>query len=292
MTYTCCERNANRKDRSVGKTRAAQPLLSRSSPEPLYRQLANHLEGEILGGRLKPGDRLASEGLLTDRFQVSRITLRQAVAELVRKRLLVRQQGKGTFVTAPAVRHDLRRAHGLLGSLFSQAEGASARLLRYELQVPPAETATLLDLGPQRPALRLDRLYLIDGKPVALAEAWLVSEVGALSSTTANLMSTEDMMRQVGIAIASSEVTMRAEAAGAAVGRALNISARAAVLVLRRRTLADDGAVKEVCRVWFCSDAYEFVCSAGPTVGAGSLFDIRDVGSGFDIPATRSDEHE
>jgi GntR family transcriptional regulator len=277
MTYAGCERNANRKDQLVGKTRAVQPVLSRSSPEPLYRQLASHLEGEILGGRLKPGDRLASEALLTDRFQVSRITLRQAVAELVRKRLLVRKQGKGTFVTTPAVRHDLRRAHGLLGSLFSQAAGASARLLRYELRVPPVETAALLNLGPHRTGLRLDRLYLIDGRPVALAEAWLVPEVGALSRTTAKLMSTEDMMRQVGIAIASSEVTMRAEAAGAAVGGALDISARAAVLVLRRSTLGDDGAVKEVCRVWFCSDAYEFVCSATPAVGAGGLFDIRNV---------------
>jgi GntR family transcriptional regulator len=292
MTYTDCERNANRREQLLGKTRAAQPVLSRSSPEPLYRQLASHLEGEILGGRLKPGDRLASEGSLTNRFGVSRITLRQAVAVLVRKRLVVRKQGKGTFVTAPSVRHDLRRSHGLLGSLFSQAQGASARLLRYELQVPPVETATLLNLGPQAPALRLDRLYLIGGKPVALAEAWLVSEVGALSRTTAKLMSTEDMMRQVGIAVAASEVTMRAEAAGAAVGRALNISARAAVLVLRRRTFGDDGAVKEVCRVRFCSDAYEFVCSAGAAAGAGTLFDIRNVGSGFDMPAVRSGGQE
>ena len=121
--------------------------LSRSSPEPLYRQLAGHLENEIRSGRLKPGDRLEAEGLLTRRFQVSRITLRQAVAELVRKQLLVRKQGKGTFVTAPAVQHDLRRSHGLLGSLFSQANGASARLLRYELRVPPAEIAALLNLG-------------------------------------------------------------------------------------------------------------------------------------------------
>ena len=67
----------------------------------------------------------------------------------MRKQLLVRKQGKGTFVTAPAVRHDLRRLHGLLGSLFSQAEGASARLLRYELRVPPAEIADALGLAPR-----------------------------------------------------------------------------------------------------------------------------------------------
>ena len=79
----------------------------------------------------------------------------------------------------------------------------------------------MLGLEPDRPALRLDRLYLIDGRPVALAQAWLVPEVGTLARATAKLMATEDMMRQVGIVIASSEVTMRAEAAGAVVGRAL-----------------------------------------------------------------------
>ena len=150
-------------------------------------------------------------------------------------------------------------------------------MLRYELLVPPAETAASLDLAPEQPALRLDRLYLIDGRPVAFAQAWLVPEVGKLARATAKLMSTEDMMRQVGIAIVSSEVTMRAEAAGALVGRALNISPRAPVLVLRRRTLGDDGTVKETGRVWFCSDAYEFVCTTGGPVATQGLFDIRNV---------------
>lgn len=255
----------------------AHAVLSRSSPEPLYRQLASHLEDEIRSGRLKPGDRLEPEGSLTGCFRVSRITLRQAVAELVRKQLLVRKQGKGTFVTAPAVQHDLRRSHGLLGSLFSQADGASARLLRYELCNPPGETAALLNLAPDQPALALDRLYLIEGRPVALAQAWLVSEVAALPRTTAKLISTEDMMRQVGIVIASSQVRMRAEAAGAMVGRALRISPHAAVLVLRRRSVGDDGLVKEVGRIWFCSDAYEFVCSTEKASRSQGLFDIHNV---------------
>ncbi len=252
-------------------------VLNRSSPEPLYRQLANHFESEISSGRLKPGDRLESEGLLIDRFQVSRITLRQAVAELVRKQLLVRKQGKGTFVTAPAVRHDLRRSHGLLGSLFAQAHGASARLLRYEMRVPPVEIAALLCQEPNQPAVVLDRLYLIRGRPVALAQAWLAPKVGALSRSTAKLMSTEDMMHQVGIVIASSRVNMRAGLAGAAVARMLKVSPRAPVLILHRKTLGDDGAVKEIGTVWFCSDGYEFICATGSPNSMENLFDFQNV---------------
>src|SRR5204862_1354430 len=103
-------------------------------------------EDAIRRGQFKPGDKLDSESVLTARFGVSRITLRQAVASLVNAQLLVRKQGKGTFVTAPPVRHDLRRLHGLLGSLFSQAEGASARLLHFEMRVPPDDVATAFGL--------------------------------------------------------------------------------------------------------------------------------------------------
>ena len=84
------------------------------------------------------------------------------------------------------MRHDLSRLHGLFGSLFSQAEGASARLLHYELRVPAADVAEALGLEPRREALSLERLYFIDGKPVALTEAWLVPAVAALPRAKAS----------------------------------------------------------------------------------------------------------
>ena len=256
----------------------SQPrLLSRSSPEPLYRQIANQLESDIRGGRIEPGHRLESEAALGQQFSVSRITLRQAIAELVRKQLVVRKQGKGTFVTAPAVRHDLKHLHGLLGSLFSQAVTASTKLLRYELRVPPADAIGSPNLPPGEPALCLDRLYLIAGTPVALAQARLVPEVAALARDKAALISTEDMMRDVGIRVASSQVAICAEAAGAVVGRLLKISPRAPVLVLRRTTFGDDRRIKEVGRISFCSDGYELVCSTYGLNPAQSLFDIRNV---------------
>ena len=161
---------------------------------------------------------MESEGLLIGRFQISRITLRQAVAELVRKQLLVRKQGKGTFVTAPAVRHDLKRSHGLLGSLFAQAtwrERSIAALRAARSSCKYCSTAELTaeaaGVG-TRPAVS-DRRQA----------GGFCSGSGSLPrsvhsrATTAKLMSTEDMMHQVGIVIATSQVTMRAALAGAAV---------------------------------------------------------------------------
>jgi GntR family transcriptional regulator len=259
------------------RTNPPPAQLQRSSPEPLYRQLAAVLENAVRSGRLKPGDRLDSEDVLAKRHGVSRITLRQAVELLVNRQIVVRKQGKGTFVTMPTVRHDLRRLHGLLGSLFSQAENASARLLHYELRQPPADVATALGLAPGSDSLSLERLYYIDRKPVALTAAWLVPAVAALPRARAELISTEDMMHAVGIQVASTQVAIRADAAGARVGRLLQLSPRAPVLVLHRTALGSDGVATEIGHVWFCSDSYQFVCSTQTQDSPEALFDIRNV---------------
>lgn len=235
--------------------------LNRAGPEPLYRQLASQFEAAIRDGRLRPGDRLDSEGALTARYRVSRITLRQAVDELVRKQLLVRKQGKGTFVTAPPVRHDLSRRHGLLASLFAQAENASARLVHYGLARPPAEIAKIMRLKPGEPALAVDRLYMIGGKPVALALGWLAEAAAIVPRAKAELIATEDIMREAGLVVAASHVSIRAQAAGAAIGELLRVSARTPLLLLQRTATGADGAVNEFGRIYFCSDSYEIVLS-------------------------------
>ena len=77
------------------KTNQSPAGLHRSSPEPLRRQLADVLERAIRDGELKPGDGLEYEDVLAARHAVSRITLRQAVASLVNKQLVVRKRGRG-----------------------------------------------------------------------------------------------------------------------------------------------------------------------------------------------------
>lgn len=251
--------------------------LRRSSPEPLYRQLAAQFEEAIRNGTLKPDDKLESEELLIKRFQVSRITVRQAIDDLVRKQIVVRKQGKGTFVTAPPVRHDLRRTHGLFNSLFSQARNASAKLLRYELAAPPAEVSAAMDLQPGEPALALDRLYLIGGKPVGLAQDWLDPAIAAFSQEKAETISTEEMMREAGLRIAYSQVSIRAETAGAVPAKLLQISRRAPVLVHRRSSFDAQNVAKEIARILVCSDSYEFVLSSQGRNPVDAVFDVRNV---------------
>lgn len=81
----------------------SQRPLDRSSPIPLYFQIAENLKRDITEGTLKPGDRLDNELDLTERLGVSRPTVRQAVQRLVDQGLVVRRRGLGTVVTAPRI---------------------------------------------------------------------------------------------------------------------------------------------------------------------------------------------
>ncbi len=261
-----------------------RPALHRASPEPLYRQLAARIEEDIRSGTLRPGDQLDSEQLLTRRHGVSRITVRQAIEALVEKSILVRKQGKGTFVTRPPVRHDLRRPHGLFDSLLSQAANARTQLLRYELATPPDAVAETMRLPAGGRALALDRLYLIGSRPIGLVQVWLEPAIAAIPRSRAETISTAEMLRESGIVIERSEISIRAETAGVSTARLLRISPRAAVLVHQRRCLGEDGAAREVARLSVCSDSYEFVASTERLRPSGlspleSLFDVRTVES-------------
>ena len=82
--------------------------LDRSSPVPLYYQLAQAIEAAIRDGHLAPGDRFENELDLAKRLTLSRPTTRRAIQEMVDKGLLVRKRGVGTQVVRSQVRRDER----------------------------------------------------------------------------------------------------------------------------------------------------------------------------------------
>ncbi|HEV7195707.1 MAG TPA: GntR family transcriptional regulator, partial [Pedococcus sp.] len=118
--------------------------IDRSSPVPLYHQLAEQLSGAISSGELQPGDAFENEVALGERLTLSRPTVRRAIQELVDQGLLLRRRGLGTTVAARKVH---RRAE--LTSLYddlARADGhPKTQVLGHEL-VQDERVAAALDL--------------------------------------------------------------------------------------------------------------------------------------------------
>ena len=209
-----------------------------------WRLIADELRGEIVGGSLPAGSKLASEMELALRFDVHRHTVRQAVAALAADHLVVARRGSGTFVAEHTVLvHRIGLRTRLTDSLGPRGPAVSGRLLESAIDPdPPADVVERLRLA-GRPALRLEVVRSVDGLPIVRGTAWLdaervpglVEHYGADGSITAALRAVgiQDYLR------ASTTITGRA--ATAAETLELELPAGSMVLVVRALNTLPDG---------------------------------------------------
>jgi len=148
-------------------------ILDKSHPIPLYYQLAEVIREQIQAGELKPGDRIPSERELSEQAEISRMTVRQALAYLVREGILVARPGVGTFVAEPKLVYDALHLLGFTEEMVRQGEAAASRVLEQAVVPPPHAIASALQLGPGDLTVKIVRLRLSAGTPVLLETSFI-----------------------------------------------------------------------------------------------------------------------
>ncbi len=146
------------------------PKLERGLGTTVHAQIEDWLAGEIAAGRLAPGDRLPTEHDLAAWLGVSRMTLRHALSELVRRGLVTRTVGRhgGTFVAEPKLDQDMTTLAGFSEQLRRHGVVAGARMLSAaEITAGPAAAAAL-EISPGDPVYEVRRIRLADGRPMML----------------------------------------------------------------------------------------------------------------------------
>lgn len=162
---------------STSSNPAADPAASGSpSFRPLYQQIKALITKSLQAGEWKPGEMMPSEVELAGRFKVSQGTVRKAIDELAAENLVVRRQGKGTFVAS----HAEERAHFRFLRLRPD-EGLphhpENRFLEVKRIRAPAEVARLLDLKAGDAVVYIKRVQSFEGKPTILEELWLPGQL-------------------------------------------------------------------------------------------------------------------
>jgi len=147
---------------------AAAPAFS-----PLYQQIKALITRSLQAGEWKPGESIPSETELALRFKVSQGTVRKAIDELSAENLLVRRQGKGTFVATHAEERVQYRFLRLTGDEGQAVGPMQRRFLDCRRLRAPADVARLLDLKSGDAAVQIRRLLLANDRPVVLDDIWL-----------------------------------------------------------------------------------------------------------------------
>ena len=230
--------------------------IDRSSPTPLYFQLAQAIEGAITGGDLPAGSRLENELLLAERYGLSRPTVRRAVQELVDKGLLVRKRGVGTQVIQPHVRRPVE-----LTSLYEDLARAggmpTTAVLSLERVPASAEIAAELDLVEGVEIVVLRRLRYSHGEPLALMTNYLPGRF----RPTAEELSERGLyqyLRGQGVHLRVAHQRIGARPARAEEARLLEEPPRAALLTMERTAFNDQGVAVEHGQHMYRASRYEF----------------------------------
>jgi len=144
-----------------------------AGPVPLHHQVYLDLRQSLDSGELGPGDRLPPERQLADRYGCSLITVRRALGELAREGRLERTRGRGTFVTAPRIVHELTAPVGWADEMQARGLEPFTRVVTSRTQVADATVAQALGLAPGARVHHLERIRGAGGLPLLLEQAYL-----------------------------------------------------------------------------------------------------------------------
>lgn len=227
---------------------------------PRYLQLYRHLAAYIAAGHLEPGAQLPPERELAEWAQVSRVTVRKAVAELVGDGLIEQRRGAGSFVRgreAPRLTQSLSSLVSFTENMRARGRASSSVALDAGLFPPTPDETVALGLGASERVSRLTRLRSADGVPMALEYSSLPEDI--LPDPTVVGISLYEVLRTAGRAPTRAIQRVSAINLGPADAKRLDMPEGAAALRIDRTAYLATGRPIEFTRGLYRSDIYDFV---------------------------------
>ena len=225
--------------------------------QPKYYELRQWLRQHVDG--LAPGTPVAAERALSEQFNISRTTVRQALHDLAVEGRIVRRQGRGTFVAPPKVTQHLQLT-SYTHDMLSQGRRPGSRLIDVSVIDAESDVAAELELPDRTPVLRLERVRYADGEPMAVETVYLdqqrFPDIG--EQLTADVSLYALLEERYGVIPAAAQETIETVLAPPAASRLLGTDATTPMLLLTRSTRDERGRPVEYVRSLYRGDRYRF----------------------------------
>lgn len=227
---------------------------------PRYLQIYNQLRQEIEEGKWRVGDKLPSERDLAISFDVSRMTLRQAVQTLADDGILERKIGSGTYVADKKVQETLKGTTSFSQIVREQGKRPSSKAVSYFVTQPSTNEMEKLNLSQRDKILRMERVRYADNLPICFEVMSIPYQLVKNFNKKEITQSFYETMRTKGnYRISHSKQNISATLAKERTAEFLNIKKGEAMLQLTQLTYLEDGRPFELVRSYYVGDRFEFV---------------------------------
>ncbi|MBD9629245.1 GntR family transcriptional regulator [Pseudomonas sp. PDM19] len=230
------------------------------SPVPLYSQLKEVLRTRILDGTYPPLSRMPSEAELGKAFEVSRITVRQALGDLQKEGLIFKIHGKGTFVAKPKAFQNVSTLQGLGESMTQRGYEVINRLRSFKTMPANAQVAARLQVAEGENVVQIKRARLVNRELVSLEITWLPEHVGKRLEK-ADLVSRDIFLileNDCALPLGHADLAIDAILADAELARALEVQEGSPVMRIERLTHTADGAPLDYEHLYYRGDAFQY----------------------------------
>ncbi|KAA9029976.1 GntR family transcriptional regulator [Niallia endozanthoxylica] len=238
-------------------------MIEKNSPIPIYYQLAELIQEEIESGNLQPGDALPSEREFAEKYQISRMTVRQALNLLENNGKLYRIQGKGTFVSEQKIEKHLLGLTSFTEDMTARGLKPSSRLLQFEIIPATLHIANQLYIKEYDPVYEIKRIRLADDVPMALETNYISANL--LKGLTEQIInqSLYAYMEAQSIIIESASQTIESSLAEEMEANFLKVKVGAPVMLIQRNTFLQNGTPVELVKSIYRADRYKFTIQMG-----------------------------
>ncbi|WP_119071097.1 GntR family transcriptional regulator [Aggregatilinea lenta] len=233
--------------------------LDRDSSKPLYLQIYEELCDFLSNSDLKPGDRFPAELELVDKYDVARITVRRAIAEMVQEGRLVRKAGKGTFVAAPKIERQLVNVSSFSKRMEALGLQASSQVLVTKVVVATPRLSRELGVEQDSAVLALVRLRFSNQTPVAIENSYVslltCPDLDQVDFNTSSLYQVLD--ERYGLYPVKSEKTLELTTANAWEAKYLNVPQGSPLFLVRAQVHGEEKPIEYV-KILLRGDRFRF----------------------------------
>jgi GntR family transcriptional regulator len=233
-------------------------VLDRNSKVPLHVQLRDCLRQGIVKGTRRPGEPFPTEREISEKYHVSRTTIREAITDLVQLGYIVRQQGKGTFVARSHNTFDANTLSSFTEDMVNRGFTAGTKLLRLELQAP--NETSQQHFGNNIEALwYILRLRLANDEPIALQASYMPANRFEFKNEELAEGSLYRLLAErYGISVTSADEVISASIADPEQAELLKVKAGSALLSVDRFAYSQVGEPVEYVTILYRADRYKF----------------------------------
>lgn len=227
---------------------------------PIYIQIHNQMREWIIDGKWQINEKIPSERALTEVFDVSRMTVRQAISTLVTEGYLERRVGAGTFVASEKVKESFSEVSSFTDTIIKSGRKPSSKLVTYSIKKPSESEIEKLELSSDELVLFMERIRYADEMAICFEQASIPQKfIEGIDKEDLTLHFYKSLKDYKGIEIGNSEQIISATWASESLAELLKIKRGDSVLSLRQTTYSKNGEPFEYVRSQYVGDRYEII---------------------------------